>query len=143
MGFDRPLWQQFLSYAGHLLQGDFGRSWRFQEAALPLVLSRLPATLELAVAALAVSLLVAVPVGVISAVYRDTRIDSLSMIGALLGQSVPGFWLGLMLILVFAVQLGWLPTSGRDGLQYLVLPAASLGLALAGRNVRLVRSCIA
>ena len=142
MGFDRPLWQQFLSYAGHLLQGDFGRSWRFQEAALPLVLSRLPATFELALAALAISLFVAVPVGVISAVRRDTRTDSLAMIAALLGQSVPGFWLGLMLILVFAVQLGWLPTSGRNGLQYLVLPAASLGLALAGRNARLVRSCM-
>jgi peptide/nickel transport system permease protein len=142
MGFDRPLWLQFLTYAGHLLQGDFGRSWRFQEAALPLVLSRVPATFELALAALAVSLLIAFPVGIVSAVRRDTKIDGLSMIAALLGQSIPGFWLGLMLILVFAVDLGWLPTSGRNGLQYLVLPAVSLGLALAGRNARLVRSCM-
>ncbi len=142
MGFDQPLWQQFLHFAGNLLAGDFGRSWRFQEPALPLVLERLPATLELAFAAILLSLVIALPVGVISAVRRDTKIDGLSMIGALLGQSVPGFWLGLMLILIFAVNLGWLPTSGRNGLQYLILPALSLGVTLAGRNARLVRSCM-
>jgi peptide/nickel transport system permease protein len=142
MGFDQPFWWQFLRFAGHLLTGDFGRSWRFQEPALPLVLSRLPATLELALAATVLSLVIALPVGVISAVRKDTRLDGVSMVAALLGQSVPGFWLGLMLILIFAVELRWLPTSGRQGLQYLVLPALSLGVALAGRNARLVRSCM-
>jgi peptide/nickel transport system permease protein len=142
MGFDQPFWWQFLRFAGHLLTGDFGRSWRFQEPALPLVLSRLPATLELALAATALSLAIALPVGILSAVRKDTRLDGISMVAALLGQSVPGFWLGLMLILIFAVELRWLPTSGRQGLQYLVLPALSLGLALAGRNARLVRSCM-
>ena len=142
MGFDQPYWWQFLRFAGHLLTGDFGRSWRFQEPALPLVLSRLPATFELALAAIVLSLAIALPLGVASAIRKDTRLDSISMVGALLGQSVPGFWLGLMLILIFAVELRWLPTSGRHGLQYLILPAVSLGAALAGRNARLVRSCM-
>lgn len=142
MGFDQPFWLQFLQFSGNLLMGDFGRSWRFQEPALGVVVEKLPATIELAVAALVLSLVIAIPLGVISAVRKDTKVDTVSMVFALLGQSIPGFWLGLMLILVFAVDLGWFPTSGRQGLQYLVLPAASLGLALAGRNARLVRSCI-
>ena len=142
MGFDQPFLVQFASFAGKLATGDFGMSWRFQEPALKVVLEKLPATIELAVAALVLSLLIAVPVGVLSAVRKDSKVDAFSMIFALLGQSIPGFWLGLMLILVFAVDLGWLPTSGRQGWQYLILPALSLGLALAGRNARLVRSCM-
>jgi ABC-type dipeptide/oligopeptide/nickel transport system permease component len=140
MGFDRPLWEQFFSFAGNLLQGDFGRSWRFQAPALPLVLERLPATIELAVAALVCSLLIAVPLGVVSAVRRNTIFDGVAMVFALIGQSTPAFWVGIMLILVFAVQFGMFPTSGREGLDSLVLPAVTLGLTLAGRNARLVRS---
>jgi ABC-type dipeptide/oligopeptide/nickel transport system permease component len=109
---------------------------------LSVVLERLPATFELAIAALVLSLLIALPVGVLSAVRKDSKVDTISMVLALLGQSVPGFWLGLMLILIFAVDLGWLPTSGRNGPQYLILPAVSLALALAGHNARLVRSCM-
>jgi ABC-type dipeptide/oligopeptide/nickel transport system permease component len=142
MGFDQPFWMQFVKFSGSLLVGDFGRSWRFQEPALSVVLERLPATFELAIAALGLSLLIAVPVGVLSAVRKDSKVDTVSMVLARLGQSVPGFWLGLMLILIFAVDLGWLPTSGRNGPEYLVLPAVSLALALAGRNARLVRSCM-
>jgi peptide/nickel transport system permease protein len=142
MGFDQPFWMQFVKFSGSLLVGDFGRSWRFHEPALSVVLERLPATFELAIAALGLSLLIAVPVGVLSAVRKDSKVDTVSMVLALLGQSVPGFWLGLMLILIFAVDLGWLPTSGRNGPEYLVLPAVSLALALAGRNARLVRSCM-
>jgi peptide/nickel transport system permease protein len=140
MGFDRPLWEQFFSFAGNLLQGDFGRSWRFQAPALPLVLERLPATIELAVAALVCSLLIAVPLGVVSAVRRNTIFDGVAMVFALIGQSTPAFWVGIMLILVFAVQFGMFPTSGREGLDSLVLPAVTLGLTLAKRNARLVRS---
>ena len=142
MGFDQPFLVQFANFAGKLALGDFGMSWRFQEPALNVVLEKLPATIELAVASLMLSLLIAVPIGVISAVRKDSKVDTFSMVFALLGQSIPGFWLGLMLILVFAVDLGWLPTSGRQGWQYLILPALSLGLALAGRNARLVRSCM-
>ena len=142
MGFDLPLWAQFLHFAGRIALGDFGQSWRFQQSALPLVLQRLPVTAELAFSALALSLIIAIPIGVVSAVRRDSKIDTVSMVGALLGQSVPGFWLGLMLILLFAVKLGWLPTSGDGGPKYLILPAVSLGLAIAGRNARLVRSCM-
>jgi ABC-type dipeptide/oligopeptide/nickel transport system permease component len=140
MGFDRPMWEQFFSFVGNLLHGDFGRSWRFQSPALPLVLERFPATVELALAALGLSLIVAIPIGVISAVKRNTIFDGASMVFALLGQSTPSFWLGIMLILVFAVHFGVLPTSGRTGLASLVLPAATLGLTLAGRTARLVRS---
>jgi ABC-type dipeptide/oligopeptide/nickel transport system permease component len=140
MGFDRPLWEQFVSFAGNLLHGDFGRSWRFQAPALPLVLDRLPATIELAVAALACSLAIAIPIGVLSAVRRNTVFDGVAMVFALIGQSTPAFWLGIMLILVFAVQFGMFPTSGREGFDSLVLPAVTLGLTLAGRNARLVRS---
>jgi ABC-type dipeptide/oligopeptide/nickel transport system permease component len=141
MGFDRPLWEQFFRFAVNLLQGDFGRSWRFQTPALPLVLERLPATIELAVASLVCSLVIALPLGIISAVRRNTIFDSAAMILALIGQSTPAFWLGIMLILVFAVQFGLFPTSGRDSFDSLVLPAVTLGLTLAGRNARLVRSC--
>jgi ABC-type dipeptide/oligopeptide/nickel transport system permease component len=140
MGFDRPMWEQFASFAGNLLRGDFGTSWRFQQPALPLVLARLPATALLAVAALTLSLVIGIPIGIISAVRRNTMFDSATMVFALLGQSTPAFWLGIVLILVFSVQFGWLPTSGGPGLKYLVLPAVTLGLALAGRNARLVRS---
>jgi peptide/nickel transport system permease protein len=140
MGFDRPLWEQFLGYADNLIHGDFGRSWRFQAPALPLVLERFPATIELAAAALLCSLAIAVPVGVISAVRRNTVVDGIAMVFALLGQSTPAFWLGIMLILIFSVHYGVFPTSGREGWGSLVLPAVTLGLTLAGRNARLVRS---
>src|SRR5262245_36348743 len=142
MGFDRPLWEQFFSFAGNLVQGDFGRSWRFQAPVLPLVLERLPATIELALASLALALVIAVPIGVISAVKRNTFIDGATMVFALIGQSTPAFWLGIMLILVFAVQLGLVPTSGREEWNSIILPAVTLGLTLAGRTARLVRSSV-
>ncbi|MCC5972095.1 MAG: ABC transporter permease [Pararhodobacter sp.] len=140
MGFDRPFFEQFFQFLGRILSGDLGYSWRFQEPVLPLVLERLPATALLAVTALIFSLIIAIPVGVISAVKRDTPIDNASMVLALLGQSIPGFWIGIMLIFLFSVKLGWLPTSGWETPQSIILPAVTLGLALVGRNARLVRS---
>jgi len=127
-GFDRPVYVQYAVFVTRAVQGDLGRSLRYRQPALPLVLERLPATLELALAALAISLVVAIPAGVISAVRRDTPYDNLTMLGALFGQSMPVFWLGIMLILVFSVGLELLPTSGRGGLDHLILPALTLGL---------------
>lgn len=142
MGLDQPFHVQFTTFVGNLLQGDFGMSWRYQRPALQVVLERLPATVELAMLSLLIALVIAVPVGVLSAVYRNGKIDTVAMIVALLGQSTPTFWLGTMFILLFAVNLGWLPTSGRGGFEHLILPALSLGVFLAGRNARLVRSAM-
>jgi peptide/nickel transport system permease protein len=139
-GFDRPVYVQYAVFARRAVQGDLGRSLRYRQPALPLVLERLPATMELAFAALAVSLVVAIPAGVISAVRRDTPYDNLTMLGALFGQSMPVFWLGIMLILVFSVRLELLPTSGRGGLEHLILPALTLGLYSTARITRLVRA---
>ncbi len=139
-GFDRPIHVQYAAFVQRALQGDLGRSLRYRQPALPLVLERLPATMELAFAALVVSLIVAIPAGVISAVRRDTAYDNLTMLGALFGQSMPVFWLGIMLILVFSVWLELLPTSGRGGFAHLVLPALTLGLYSTARVTRLVRA---
>lgn len=140
LGLDRPLYVQYAVFLKKAAQGDFGRSLRYHQAALPLILERLPATLELAVAALFVSLVVAIPAGVLAGIKRNSAYDALSMLGALFGQSMPVFWLGIMLILVFSVRLGLFPTSGRDGLRHLVLPALTLGLYSTARVTRLVRS---
>ena len=142
-GFDRPVYVQYAVFVKRAVQGDLGRSLRYRQPALPLVLERLPATMELALAALAISLVVAIPAGVISAVLRDTPYDNLTMLGALFGQSMPVFWLGIMLILVFSVRLELLPTSGRGGLEHLILPALTLGLYSTARVTRLVRAGIA
>lgn len=140
LGFDQPLWIQFWRFVVQIVHGQFGFSWRLQEPVIDLLFERVPATALLAVSALAVSLVIAVPLGVLSATRRDTPFDSLTMIVALIGQSIPVYWLGLMLILVFAVGLRLVPTSGADTWSSLILPAVSLGLGLSGRNARLVRS---
>ncbi len=140
LGFNDPLYVQYGRFVGGLVHGDFGSSLRFRAPALPLLLERLPATAELAVAALLLSLAIAIPAGILAALYKDTPLDFLAMLAALIGQSIPGFWLGLMLILLFAVELGWLPTSGREGLDSLILPAITLALFYTGRLARLVRS---
>jgi len=140
MGFDRPWPIQYLDYMSHALRGDFGTSIRSREPAFNLVVDRLPATLSLTGAALLFSLLIALPVGVVSAVKRNSIYDQLSMLGALLGQSVPAFWLGLMLILILGVRLRWFPISGAGDLHHLVLPAITLGTYSLARNARLIRS---
>jgi ABC-type dipeptide/oligopeptide/nickel transport system permease component len=140
MGFDRPWYVQYGDFLGRAVRGDFGASLRSQLPALPLVLERMPATLELAVAAMVLSLAVSLPLGVAAATHRRTLIDVGSMLAGLLGQSTPGFWLGLVLILVFGVELRWLPVSGRGGLAHLVLPGVTLAMYSMGRNARVVRA---
>ncbi|HEV8639638.1 MAG TPA: ABC transporter permease [Methylomirabilota bacterium] len=141
-GLDRPLTQQYLTFLGNALRGDFGRSIRLGQPALQLVWERLPATLQLAGASIAVSLLIAIPIGVLSAVRRDTALDYVGKVIALLGQSMPSFWLGIVLIWVFAVMLGWLPASGTGGPQHFVLPAIALGWYQVAAVMRLVRSAM-
>jgi peptide/nickel transport system permease protein len=140
LGLDRPIWVQYGIFAQRALGGDFGRSLRFGEPVIPLVLERLPATLELTVAALVVSLLISIPAGILSALRRNKASDSMIMLGALFGQSMPVFWLGIMLILLFAVRLEIFPTSGRGSLMHLALPAVTLGFYSTARVTRLVRA---
>ncbi|MGH6689909.1 MAG: nickel ABC transporter permease [Gammaproteobacteria bacterium] len=140
MGFNDPFIVQYGRFLGGAFRGDFGQSVRHGEPAFPLVLERLPATFQLSGAALLVALVLAIPAGVLSAVRRNTIMDYVATVVALLGQSMPTFWLGIMLILVFSVQFNWLPSSGRGGLEHLVLPAVTLGLFTTARITRLTRS---
>jgi peptide/nickel transport system permease protein len=142
LGFNDPLGVQYARFLHGAVRGDFGQSLRYQRDALGLVLERLPATLLLAASAVGLTLIVAIPLGVVSAVRRDTLVDHLGTVVTVLGQAVPGFWLGLMLIYVFAVQLRWLPTGGRGGLTHLVMPATVLAAFFAARVARLTRSTV-
>ena len=142
MGFDRPLVVQYVDFMRHVLYGDFGQSLRYQQPALPLVLDRLPATGTLAFAAMIVTLAVALPAGILSAQRHDTVWDVAATSGALTGQSMPVFWVGIVLILLFSVHWRLFPTSGSGGLAHLVLPAVTLGLYTMGRMTRLIRSSV-
>jgi ABC-type dipeptide/oligopeptide/nickel transport system permease component len=140
MGFNDPVVVQYLRFLRGALQGNFGESLRHGEPAMALVLERLPATFELAGAGLLIAVSLAIPAGILSAVRRNSPIDYVSTVVALLGQAMPTFWLGIMLILVFSVQLGWLPSSGRGDVEHLILPAVTLGLFTTARITRLTRS---
>ena len=140
LGLNRPLPVQYLVFLGDAVRGDLGRSLFYGEPTVDVLLSHLPPTLLLAGAALLFALAVAIPMGVLSAVKRDTVWDYLGMGVALLGQSVPAFWLGLMLVMIFAVYLKVLPSSGTGGPEHLVLPAVTLGAYLMSLSTRLVRS---
>jgi ABC-type dipeptide/oligopeptide/nickel transport system permease component len=140
MGFDDPVAVQYLRFLRGAVRGDFGESLRHGEPAMGLVLERLPATFQLAGAGLLIALCLAIPAGIVSAVRRNTAVDYLSTVVALLGQAMPTFWLGIMLILVFSVRLSWLPSSGRGTLEHLILPAITLGLFTTARITRLTRS---
>jgi len=142
MGFDRPWFVQYLDFLSRAARGDFGVSLRQQQPVSQLLLQRVPATLELAAAAMAVAVGVGIPAGVVAATRRNTRVDRSLMLGALLGQSMPVFWLGLLLAMIFAVMLGWFPVAGRGGWQHLVLPATSLGLFSVAYNARMTRSAV-
>jgi peptide/nickel transport system permease protein len=140
LGFNDPLLVQYGRFMAGAVRGDFGESLRYRRDALGLVLERLPATLLLAGCAIALTLLVAVPLGVLTAVHRDTVVDHLGTMATVLGQATPGFWLGLMLIYLFAVQLRWLPTGGMGTAGHLVMPSVVLAAFFAARVARLTRS---
>jgi peptide/nickel transport system permease protein len=142
LGFNDPLAVQYARFLGGAVRGDFGQSLRYKQDALGLVLERLPATLLLAGTAVVLTLVIAIPLGVVSAVHRDTLVDHAATLATVLGQAIPGFWLGLMLIYVFAVQLRWLPTGGTGSLAHLVMPAAVLAAFFAARIARLTRSTV-
>lgn len=140
MGFNDPLYTQYLRFLGRALQGDFGASFLQGVPALGLILERMPATVELTAAAIAFAVLLAVPAGMVAALRKDRLLDYASMLLALLGQSMPAFWLGLMLLMFFSVKLDLLPVSGRGTLAHLILPAVTLGSFVAARIARLTRS---
>ena len=140
LGFDQPLPVQYAKFLGRAVQGDFGNSLWQNQPALPLVLDRMPATLQLTLAAMAISIVVSVPAGIVAAIKRGSLYDSLVMLVALLGQSIPVYWLGLMLILTFGVRFEILPTSGTGTISHLILPSVTLAAYAMARNARLVRS---
>lgn len=142
LGMDKPLGVQYVNYLGNIVQGDFGVSLRYREPALNLFTQRFPASLELLGASVALSLLVGIPAGIIAAMRRGKAVDSIVMAFALLGQAVPAFYLGLMLMLFFSVQLGWLPTGGRGTLAQLIMPTFVLGAYLMALTARMTRSSL-
>lgn len=155
-GLDQPLWQQYFTFLGNALQGDLGRSFVFNEPALKLIFQRMPATLELAVGATVVALIIGVPLGLYAGLKPENPLSKGVMAASILGFSLPTFWVGLMLILVFAVQLGWLPSTGRgetvevlgmrwsfltrDGLAHMAMPAVNLSLFKISLVIRLTRA---
>ena len=141
-GLDEPLPAQFAIFLGNAVQGDFGDSWRSGRPALDVVLERLPKTLALAGSALALALAVAIPLGVIAGMRPGSKIDLLTSVIAVGGQAIPGFWLGTILIIVFAVRFGWFPSSGGDGWRALVLPAVTLAAYPIATLARLVRASV-
>jgi len=142
LGLDAPLHVQYWRFLSNAVQGDFGNSLRQGRPAMEVVLERAPATALLGLTALALSVLVALPVGTFSAIKRGTPFDTTATALVLMGQSLPSFWLGLMIILVFGVTLRWLPISGTGSLLHLVGPALTLSFFPTARNVRLLRSSV-
>ncbi len=142
LGLDRPLPVQYAVFVANILRGDFGRSIHFREPALTVVAGYVRATLELGLAAFGLAIVVALPIGLLSAIRRNTALDHLTMGFALLGQSAPTFFLGILFILVLSLKLGLLPTSGRDGWQNLVLPSLTLGAFAMASVARLTRSAV-
>ena len=142
LGLDRPLLEQYLTFLRHAIGGDLGRSFRTGQPVTTMIVERVPATAELAVAAMFVAILIAIPLGVVAAVWRGTAADYGAMTFALAGVSIPNFWLGPLLAIVFAVELGWLPVSGRGTLAHLILPSVSLGLALSAILARMTRASL-
>lgn len=140
LGFNDPLWQQYFRFMGNAIKGDFGTSLRHHQPALGLVLERMPATLELTFAGMAVALIIAIPLGIITAVKKNSIVDYIGSVLALIGQSMPVFWLGLMLLYLVGLKWDLLPTHSRGSWKNLVLPAITVGAYTAATIVRLLRS---
>ncbi|KAF1023713.1 MAG: Dipeptide transport system permease protein DppB [Paracidovorax wautersii] len=156
LGLDLPLHQQYLKFVGNALHGDLGNSFVFNQPAIQLILQRLPATLELACVALLLALVIGLPLGLVAGLKPDSALDRGIMAGSILGFSLPNFWQGIMLVLIFSVTLGWLPSTGRgptgkvfgihtslaswEGIRHLILPALNLALFKIALIVRLTRS---
>jgi ABC-type dipeptide/oligopeptide/nickel transport system permease component len=140
LGFNDPLYVQYGRFVSKAVRGDFGESLYYHVPAMELIVERLPASLELSFTAMLLALLVAVPIGIISAIHRGSALDMGSMLAALFGLSMPHFWLGIMFIMIFSVKLGWLPTSGRGTPAQLIMPSVALALGLMAMFARLTRS---
>ena len=140
LGLGGPLHVQYLRFLRQTVAGDFGTSFRYGCPALELVLERLPSSLELALVAMTLGVVIGLPLGIFAAVKRGSVYEILATVGAIIGVTIPKFWLGLLLIIVFAVQLQLLPTSGRGSVQHLILPAFALSATLTARLARLSRS---
>jgi peptide/nickel transport system permease protein len=142
LGLDRPLVTQYKAFLGGIARGDLGTSFRYNTPVTAQLREKFPNTARLALAAMLVALVVAIPLGIIAAVFRGTFIDHAAMTLSLVGISMPNFWLGPLLAILFAVRLGWLPVSGTGGLSHLVLPAITLGAALAAILARMTRASV-
>ena len=142
LGLDRPIWVQYGQFVSSLLRGDLGHSFYYRTPVLELYMSRFPHSLMLALAAMAFSLIVGIPTGIIAAVRVNQWWDSAGKIFALLGLSLPSFWVGLVMILFFSVYLGWLPSSGSGSVAHLIMPAFALGWYFAAAHMRLTRSAM-
>jgi ABC-type dipeptide/oligopeptide/nickel transport system permease component len=142
LGLDRPLYAQYISFLNGAAHGNLGTSLRTSEPVTTAIVDRLPATFELAAAAILVAIVIAIPLGVIAAVGAGTFVDHIATTLALVGISMPNFWLGPLLAIVFAVELGWLPVSGRGTFAQLVLPAVTLGAPLAAVLARMTRASV-
>lgn len=140
LGLNKPFLVQFVTFLGNLITGNFGTSFRYNQEALPLVLERLPATFELATASMIVAIIIAIPLGVYSARKRNSFVDLFITGGSVLGKAMPNFWLGIMLILLLAVNYQVFPVSGRGTIAHLILPAITLGTGIAAEMTRLIRS---
>jgi ABC-type dipeptide/oligopeptide/nickel transport system permease component len=142
LGLDRPLPVQYLDYVTRAVRGDFGQSIRTDRPVITEIRAQLPATIQLAAAAFVVATVVGIGLGALAATHHNSWLDNVGMMVALLGVSVPSFWLGLLLIFIFSLRLGWLPAAGMGGISHLILPALTLGLWAAGIIARLTRSSL-
>ena len=142
LGLDKPTWQQYIIWLGNAVTGDFGESVRQRRPSLDVVVERIPATLELAAGSFLFSVVTGIPLGVLSALRRGSLLDYIGRTFALVGQAAPVFWLGIVLVLIFSVNLEWLPVARRDGWDHYILPSVTLGWLFASSFLRLTRSAM-